>query len=147
MGNQFCGGNLAVTSKPCKRQTIWHKSIKFWYKKRQSILFQKKSIWNLCFLASLRKILTESDISGWWPCIPSQQLYERTWMPVLTYLVYIYVIFSDHGSYSSVAKYGDSGMVERTEVVQLKTSVPPEQFFIWSLISKRKQLKTCDLQP
>ena len=68
IGNLFWGGNLAITSNPCERQTIWPKSMKFWYKKRQSILFKGKLISNLCLLVSQRKSLTESIIWGGWPC-------------------------------------------------------------------------------
>ena len=69
MGNLLWGGNLAITSNPCERQTIWPRSMKFWYKKRQSIFFKGKFISNLYLLASQRKSLTESIIWGGWPCI------------------------------------------------------------------------------
>ena len=69
MGNLFWRGNLGFTSNPCQRRTIWQRSIKFWYTKRQSILFRGKSISNLCFFASLRKSLIESHSWGGWPCM------------------------------------------------------------------------------
>ena len=68
MGNLFCGEKLAVTSNLCKRQTIWHRLMKFWYKKRQSILFERKSISKLCFLASLSKGLILFFSRDWSPC-------------------------------------------------------------------------------
>ena len=58
---------LVFTSNTYKIQTIWPRMMKFWYKKRQSILFKRKPGRNSRSMASLSKSLTESGISGWWP--------------------------------------------------------------------------------
>ena len=58
---------LVFTSKTCKIWTTWPILMKFWYKKRQSMLFKGQSVWNPRYVASLGKSLTESGISGWWP--------------------------------------------------------------------------------
>ena len=58
---------LVFTSKTCKIWTTWPILMKFWYKKRQSMLFKRQSVWNPRYVASLGKSLTESGISGWWP--------------------------------------------------------------------------------
>ena len=41
--------------------------MKFWYKKCQSLLFMRQSVWNPWYMASQSKNLTLSGISGWWP--------------------------------------------------------------------------------
>ena len=41
--------------------------MKFSYKKRQSMLYERQSVWIPRYLASLSKSLTESGISGWKP--------------------------------------------------------------------------------
>ena len=49
--------------------SLWSKCLKLWYKKRQWMFFQKILLLLLCSKPSLRKSLTESDNSGWWPCM------------------------------------------------------------------------------
>ena len=58
MKNLCMGKTLAFTSNLCNRQTTWPKWIKFWYKKRQSLLFKSRSISNAWLLPFFSKSLT-----------------------------------------------------------------------------------------
>ena len=68
---------LVFTSKTCKIWTTWPILMKFWYKKRQSMLFKGQSVWNPRYVASLGKSLTESGISGWWPGMKQRLCYNQ----------------------------------------------------------------------
>ena len=58
----------AHTSNWHKIKTNWPKSMKFWHKKRQSMLFKEKLISDHSIDASLRKSLKEFFKRDWWLC-------------------------------------------------------------------------------
>ena len=94
IGKSAQSWNNALISNPYWGQTSWPKWMKFWYKKRQYILFKTGSISNTWLLASVSKSLTESDNSAGWPgnCwrgywatqVGWQRLYN--WLPFWTKL-------------------------------------------------------------
>ena len=60
---------LAIGSKLCGRQNLWPRPLKFWYKKRQLMFFQRKKISNHSILASRNTKLLLFLICAWSPCI------------------------------------------------------------------------------
>ena len=63
--------------------------MKFWYKKRQFMLFKRQSVWNQGYMASLSKSLTESGISGWWPCTSTVEYFTNCGVEVTFILLTI----------------------------------------------------------